>query len=145
MDYSEIYDSETKAKNDLIDISLHLLTTRKSAQLKSIRLVSFKVNGVELVDDFIWMFDNAPRAGYSVENEHNENELTLYSGSLEEHGIQKANKIELKFVCMDKENKVLESLSAITIQYDVHSDEYMVITGSEKAGVICAKNHYRYI
>lgn len=55
------------------------------------------------------MFDNAPRAGYSVENEHNENELTLYSGPLEEHGIQKVNGIELKFVCMDKENKVRTS------------------------------------
>lgn len=131
LDYIEIYDDRAKKKDDLIDIELHLLTTKKISKVSSVRVASFKVNEVDFMDEFGWWeFDDEPRIGYKLEGEESNNELTITEGHLKERGVQNVDKIEMQLITKYG-RKVLESSPAIILEYDDRSGSYRVRTDAK--------------
>ena len=129
LDYPEVNDTRTKSESLTIGTSLHLLTTKRTENLSSIRVASFKINGIELIHDIRWWnFDDSPRIGYNIAGETSKNELNMYKSHLQEHGIQTVDKIELLLVCKDNQQQILESLPLIIIEYDEQTGEYNVLS-----------------
>ena len=127
LDYVESNDMKS-APNEPVAVSLHLSTTKKSDALKSIRVLSCKVNDIDLEDNaFIWYFeDNGPKFGFYVKEGFVQEELTIYSNCFEQYNIYHAKKIELLLVCMGARKKVIESMTPIIIEYDIDSKQYLV-------------------
>ena len=116
----------------MIDIELHLLTTKKTSKVSSVRVTSFRVNEVDFMDEFGWWeFDDEPRIGYKLEGEESHNELTITEGHLKERGIQNVDKIEMQLITKYG-RKVLESSPAIILEYDDRSGSYKVRTDAKK-------------
>lgn len=132
LDYIEIYDDRAKKKDDLIDIELHLITTKKTSKVSSVRVASFKVNEVDFMDEFGWWeFADEPRIGYKLDGEKSNNELTITEGHLKERGVHKVDKIEMQLITKYG-RKVLESSPAIILEYDDRSGSYKVRTDAKK-------------
>lgn len=132
LDYPEINDSSQKGSNDFIDISLHLLTTKKVQNVSSVRIASFKVNDKELIDDFgCWEFNDTPNVGYKVKDVNNKDEVTMYEGCLKKRHIKRVKKIELQFVCKHG-RKIVETTSPVIIEYDEQLEEYRVTKEAQK-------------
>lgn len=132
LDYIEINDDRAKKKDDLIDIELHLLTSKKTSKVSSVRVASFKINENDFMDEFGWWeFDDAPRIGYKLDGEESNNELTITEGHLKERGVHKVDKIEMQLIAKYG-RKVLESSSAIILEYDDRSVSYKVRTDAKK-------------
>ena len=117
LDYVESNDMKS-APNEPVAVSLHLSTTKKSDDLKSVRVLSCKVNDIDLEDNaFIWYFeDNGPKFGFYVKEGFVQEELTIYSNCFEQYNIYNAKKIELLLVCMGARKKVIESMTPNIIE-----------------------------
>ena len=132
LDYIEIYDDRAKKKDDLIDIELHLLTTKKTNKISSVRVASFKINENDFMDEFGWWeFDDEPRIGYKLDGEKSNNELTITEGHLKERGVHKVDRIEMQMIAKYG-RKVLEYSPAIILEYDDRSGGYIVRTDAKK-------------
>lgn len=132
LDYIEIYDDRAKKKDDLIDIELHLLTTKKTSKVSSVRVASFLINENDFMDEFGWWeFDDEPRIGYKLDGKKSNNELTITEGHLKERGIHKVDRIEMQMIAKYG-RKVLEYSPTIILEYDDRSGGYIVRTDAKK-------------
>lgn len=131
LDYLEVNDARVVLEYKLYDIAFHFCTTKKTSDLDSVRVTSCKVNGIESVNEFIYMFNDDPHVGYGTEEEYSKSDITLYGDFLEKNNISLVEKIELEMVCVDDNNSILESLSPVVIDYDTELDEFIVTVTKE--------------
>ena len=123
LDYLEIGSGST-----IYSLVLHMLTTKKTRVIDSVRVLSCKINGIETdnIGSFSYFDDDGPSSGYRVYDLNSEDTLTVYSDFFEENNIQQIDCIDLQLILMDDDGHGIESMSPIRIEYDIYTGEYKV-------------------
>lgn len=118
---------EVSGFNPVSNIELHFLIARKISKLRSIRVLSCRINDIETDDiGFYTTFDDGgPSIGCNIYDENSEETLTVYYDFFRINKIQQVSKIELMLVMMDGAGKVLETSSPIVLEYDIYSGDYI--------------------
>ena len=119
---------EVEGANPVNYLEFHLLTTVKNQDVDSVRVVSGKINGIEVeeIGAFSEYDDNGPSIGYDVYGRDSEDTLTVYSDFFETNDIVQVNRIEFEFVLMDEEGNSIENMSATIIERENSTGEYVV-------------------
>ena len=111
-------------------IEMHLLTKAKSSSVSSIRVMKFELNDISVNDYGTWTSfdDDGPKVGFNVyDGDENNEDITIYSGFFEYHGITKVDKILIKFGVYDDNVKLIEATSDIVIMQDHETGNYNVV------------------
>ena len=143
-----------KIELDYIDISggttvryleLNFLTTKKTKELDSVRVLACKVNGIETDElgsysDFDE--DDGPDKGFSVFGGESKNSMEIYSDFFDENEMRQVNRIDLQLVLMDDAANVIENMSEIVIQHNPLTGEYEVSSVATSLGTLIEVNKY---
>ena len=130
LDYLEVYGYCPRASfNPICNVVFHFLTMQKSKKLNSVRVVSCKVNDLDVNSlGFVCGFDDGgPSVGYELYQRKSKDELTIYGDFFDNKQITHIRKIELALVLMDENKKVLETPPTIIIEYDIYAGDYKVV------------------
>ena len=139
LDYMEI------SRNNLISaVRFHLLTTKKTRALKSVRIASCTINSIKMNDlnPYSEFDDKGPRYGYCVYKKDNEDTVIIYSDFFKENNINAIETIELQLMLSDEVGKTIENMTSIVIKHDYNSGEYKVIKMAESQGSIVMVDKY---
>lgn len=131
LDFLEVY-----GNNPISNVELHLLTTKKTKMLESVRIVSCTINGIYTDDigSYSDFNDNGPSQGYSIYSQNSSDTVTIYSDFFEENEINNIDSIEMQLMLADEDGDAIENMSAIIIKHDIYSGEYKVIEKAESHG-----------
>lgn len=118
---------EVSGFNPISNIALHFLIAKKTSKLRSVRVLSCRINDIETNDiGFYTTFDDGgPSIGCNIYDENSEKTLTVYYDFFRINKIQQVSKIELMLVMMDDAGKMLETSSPIVLEYDIYSGDYI--------------------